>query len=151
MQIWIDADGCPAFVKDLVFRASRRLEIAVRVVANRAQYVPPSSLVTMVCVSAEPDAADHYIVRHLTPYDVVVTADIPLAAHVVDKQALAISPRGEVYTEENVSARLAMRDLLHGLREGGLVSGGPAKLGRADQQRFAAALDRSLTHVLKKR
>lgn len=151
MQIWIDADGCPAFVKDLVFRASRRLEVVVRVVANRDQYVPPSSLVTMIRVPKEPDAADHYIVHHLTVNDLVITADIPLAANVVNKQAIAISPRGEVYTEDNVSARLAMRDLMQGLRDGGMLTGGPAKLRAVDQQKFAAALDRLLTKIMKER
>ena len=151
MQIWIDADGCPAFVKDLVFRTSRRLEVAVSVVANRDQYVPPSSLVTMIRVPKEPDAADHHIVRHLTTNDLVITSDMPLAAEVVKKQAIAISPRGEVYTEENVSERLAMRDLMQELRDGGMLTGGPAKLSSADQQKFAAALDRSLTKIMKGR
>jgi uncharacterized protein YaiI (UPF0178 family) len=151
MQIWIDADGCPAFVKELVFRVSRRLNVAVCVVANREQYVPPASLVTMVRVPKEPDAADHHIVRHLTVHDVVITADIPLAATVVAKQAVAISPKGEVYTEENVGVRLAMRDLMQGLREGGMLTGGPAKLRAADQQKFAAALDRSLTKIMQRR
>lgn len=150
MQIWIDADGCPAMIKDLVFRASRRLEIPVSVVANRDQYVPPSSRITLVRVSTEPDAADQYIVRHLEPNDVVITADIPLAAAVVDRQAVAIDPRGEVYTADNVNVRLAMRNLMQGLRDGGLVSGGPAQLGAPERQKFAAALDRSLTKILKK-
>jgi hypothetical protein len=151
VQIWIDADGCPAAVKELVFRASKRLAIPVYVVANRNQYVPPASLVTLICVEQEPDAADRYIVSHTSPNDLVITSDIPLAASVVDKQAIAISPRGEVYTEDNVHGHLATRNLMQGLRETGLVSGGPAKLSASDQQKFAAALDRSLTKLLKTR
>lgn len=150
MQIWIDADGCPAVIKDLVFRASRRLNIPVYVVANRDQHVPASSLITLVRVAAEPDAADRHIVRHLARNDLVITADIPLAASVVDKQAVAISPRGDMYTEENVKERLATRNLMQGLRETGLVSGGPGKLRATDRQKFAAALDRSLTKMRRK-
>jgi uncharacterized protein YaiI (UPF0178 family) len=149
MRIWIDADGCPAMVKDLVFRASRRLALPVSVVANRDQYVPSSSLITLVRVSTEPDAADQYIVRHLAANDLVITADIPLAAAVVDRQAAAISPRGEVYTADNVNVRLAMRDLMQGLRDRGVVRGGPAPLSAMDRQKFAAALDRTLTKLLK--
>jgi uncharacterized protein YaiI (UPF0178 family) len=149
MRIWIDADGCPAMAKELVFRASRRLELPVFVVANRDQYVPSSSLITLVRVSAEPDAADQYIVRQLAANDLVITADIPLAAAVVDRQAAAISPRGEVYTANNVNVRLAMRNLMQGLRDRGVVGGGPATLSPVDRQKFAAALDRTLTQLLK--
>ena len=110
MQIWIDADACPAAVKELVFRASRRLQLQVTLVANREMYTPHSRLVQLVRVAKEPDAADHYIAQHVAPKDLVITADIPLAAEVVDKQALAIDPRGEIYTDENVQDRLAMRN-----------------------------------------
>ena len=98
--------------------------------------------------SSEPDEVDRYIVEHVTPHDLVITADIPLAAAVVDKQALAISPRGEIYTAANVQERLAVRNLLQQLRSDGLVLGGPTVLSAADCQRFAAALDRSLTSLL---
>lgn len=147
MNIWIDADACPASIKELVFRASRRLTIPVYLVANRAMYVPASAPVTLVRVGQEPDAADQYIVHHVAPHDLVITADIPLAAAVVDKHAVAINPRGEVYTEDNVKERLAMRNLLQELRAGGLVQGGPAQLSAVDRQRFAAALDRCLTKM----
>ena len=149
MHIWIDADGCPAAVKDLVYKASRRLCIPVYVVANRRQHTPPLSLVTLVQVAKEPDAADQYIAAHLQANDLVITADIPLAAIAVGKQAVAINPRGDVYTEENVNVRLAVRDLMQGLRDHGLMRGGPAKLSTRDQQAFAAALDRSLTKLCK--
>lgn len=149
MRIWIDADACPGAIKELVLRTSRRRQLPVCLVANRPLYVPLSSLVTFVRVAPEPDAVDQYIVEHVAPRDLVITADIPLAAAVVDRQALAISPRGEVYTADNVQERLATRNLLQHLRSGGLVLGGPAQLSAADVQKFAAALDRSVTKILK--
>jgi uncharacterized protein YaiI (UPF0178 family) len=128
---------------------SRRRQIPVSLVANRALYLPPSSLVTLVRVASEPDEVDRYIIAHVAPHDLVITADIPLAAAVVDKQALAISPRGELYTTANVQERLAMRNLMQQLRSDGLVLGGPTALSSADCQHFAAALDRTLTSLLK--
>src|SRR5690242_2872931 len=107
MHIWIDADACPGAIKELVVRTSRRRQLGVCFVANRALYVPLSPLVTLVRVAAEPDAVDQYIVQHVAARDLVITADIPLAAAVVERQALAISPRGEIYTADNVQERLA--------------------------------------------
>lgn len=147
MPIWVDADACPADIKDLVFRASRRLTMPVYLVSNRDMYVPPSSLVRLVRVPKDIDAADHYIVQHVAPNDVVITADIPLAAAVVNKDAAAINPRGEVYTPENIAERLAVRNLMQELRSSGAVQGGPAPLGAADRQKFANALDRTLTKL----
>jgi uncharacterized protein YaiI (UPF0178 family) len=118
-------------------------------VANRSLDVPLSSLVTLVRVAKEPDAVDQYIVQHVAPHDLVITADLPLAAAVVDKHALAINPRGEIYTADNVHERLAVRNLMQHLRSGGLILGGPAPLSAADRQRFAAALDRALTTLHK--
>jgi hypothetical protein len=114
-------------------------------------HFPSTSLVSLVRVAPEPDEVDRYIVAHVAPHDLVITADIPLAAAVVDKQALAISPRGEMYTAANVQERLAVRTLMQQLRSDGLVLGGPTALSAADCQRFAAALDRSLTSLLKAR
>lgn len=148
-RIWIDADACPGAIKELVFRMSRRRQVPVCLVANRPMYLPPASLVSLVRVASEPDEVDRYIIAHVAPHDLVITADIPLAAAVVEKQALAISPRGEIYTATNVQERLAVRNLLQQLRTNGLVLGGPAALSAADCQRFAAALDRSLTSMLK--
>ena len=149
MHIWVDADACPAEIKDLVFRVSRRLSLPVYLVANRPMYVPASSLVTLVRVSKEVDAADQYIIDHVAPNDVVITADIPLAAAVVDRHAMAITPRGEVYTPENIPERLAVRNLMQELRTTGMVQGGPAPLSAAERQKFANALERSLTKLLK--
>ena len=150
-RIWIDADACPGAIKELVFRMSRRRQVPVCLVANRPMHFPSTSLVSLVRVAPEPDEVDRYIVAHVAPHDLVITADIPLAAAVVDKQALAISPRGEMYTAANVQERLAVRNLMQQLRSDGLVLGGPTALSAADCQRFAAALDRSLTSLLKAR
>ena len=150
-RVWIDADACPGAIKELVLRMSRRRQVPVYLVANRPMYLPPASLVSLVRVAPEPDEVDRYIVEHVAPYDLVITADVPLAATVVDKQALAISPRGEIYTAANAQERLAVRNLMQQLRSDGLVLGGPAALSAADCQRFAAALDRSLTSLLKVR
>ena len=127
---------------------SRRRQVPVCLVANRPIHLPLASLATLVRVAPEPDEVDRYIVAHVAPHDLVITADIPLAAAVVDKQALAISPRGELYTAANVQERLAVRNLMQQLRSDGLVLGGPTALSAADCQRFAAALDRSLTSLL---
>jgi uncharacterized protein len=145
VQIWVDADACPADIKALIFRMSQRRSVPACLVANRQMYTPPSSRVTLVCVPKEPDAADHHIVQNVSPNDIVITADIPLAAASVDKQAQVISPRGEVFTAENVNERLAVRNLMQDLRSSGLVQGGPAPLRAQDRQKFADALDRALT------
>jgi len=145
--IWIDGDGCPGDVKDIVFRASARLQIPVCLVANAQVWTPPSPLVSSVCVAQGADAADNYIAQSASADDIVITADIPLAAAVVEKGAVAIDPRGDLYTEDNVRERLSMRDFMQTLRGGGVVVGGPHPLASADKQRFAATLDRLLTQI----
>ena len=141
MHIWIDADACPGVIKELVFRASTRLHIPVCLVATRPLASPNSALITVVRVSRDIDAADPYITAAVAPGDVVITADVPLAANVVRQGALALDPRGETYTADNVSARLAVRNLLHDLRTQGVVRGGPAPLRETDRRKFAAALN----------
>ena len=145
--IWIDGDACPGGIKDIVFRASERLQMPVCLVANAQMLTPPSPLVSAVCVAQGADAADRYIVEAVAEGDVVITADIPLAALIVEKGAIAIDPRGELYTEDNVKERLSMRDFMQTLRGGGVVVGGPRPLASADKQRFAATLDRLLTRM----
>ncbi|MCF8033796.1 MAG: YaiI/YqxD family protein [Desulfarculaceae bacterium] len=145
MRIWIDADGCPRPVKEIVFRTSQRLKLPVCLVADRQVGRPSNPLVTTVRVTKDMDAADHYIADHLEPEDLVITTDLPLAAEVVAKGATGLNPRGELYTEENVRERLSMRDFLTGLRDAGVTTGGPAPYGPKDRQRFAEALDRLLT------
>jgi uncharacterized protein YaiI (UPF0178 family) len=150
LKIWIDADACPRSVKDLAFRASARLRTPLVLVADRMVSRPHSRLVSTVVVPKDMDSADNHIVDRLEPGDLVITADIPLAAAVVAKGAAAINPRGEVYTEENVRERLSLRDFSMSLREAGMELGGPPPFSRQDAQRFASALDRELTRLMKK-
>jgi hypothetical protein len=151
MRIWIDADACPRVIKEIAFRASERLEIPVTLVANTSLAKHHSRLIDSVVVNEGFDIADDYIAEHATPEDVVITADIPLAARIVTKGAVGIDPRGEFYTEENVGERLSMRDLMMELRDGGMVRGGPAQFGATDRQRFASSLDTLLTRMVKGR
>jgi uncharacterized protein YaiI (UPF0178 family) len=149
MKIWIDADACPRVVKEIVFRASERLKIEVCLVANQGLAKHNSRLVHSVVVPDGLDVADDYIAEHAAGEDLVITADIPLAARIVRKGGVALDPRGELYTDENMGERLSVRDLLQGLRDEGLVQGGPAPFNPQDKQRFAAALDRTLTRLLR--
>jgi len=149
LKIFIDADACPRSVKDLVFGASDRLRLPVVLVADRMVSRPRSRLVSTVVVPRDMDSADAHIVDRVAPGDLVITADIPLAAAVVAKDAVAINPRGEVYTEQNVRERLSLRDFSMSLRESGMDLGGPPPFSRQDKQRFASALDRELTRLLK--
>lgn len=148
MKIWIDADACPRAVKDLTFRASNRLDIEVVLVADRPVAIPSSPLISRKVVPRALDSADQHIVDEARPGDLVITADLPLAAAVVDLGAVAIDPRGELYTEENVGERLSMRDFFTSLRDAGHDLGGPPPFSKKDTQRFAAALDRFLTRRL---
>ena len=150
MKIWIDADACPRIIKDIVFRASQRLHIAVVLVANKNLAKHNAPLVTSIIVAEGADVADDYIADHATADDLVITADIPLAARIVANGGIALDPRGELYTEENVGEKVAYRDLMHELRSAGMVAGGPAQIGLADRQRFASALDRTLTRMIRK-
>jgi hypothetical protein len=149
MKIWIDADACPRVVKDIVFRAAERLQVEVCLVANQGLAKHHSRLVSSVIVPGGFDEADKHIAEHASAVDLVITADIPLAAKIVEKGGVALDPRGELYTGENVGERLSLRDLMQGLRDEGLVQGGPAPFGPADRQRFASALDRTLTRMLR--
>lgn len=144
MKIWIDADACPTPVKTIVFRASQRVRVPVVLVANHRAQTPPSPLITAVHVGQGFDAADDYIVQHATASDLVITADVPLAARLVAQGVPALNPRGELYTEENVRERLALRNLKEELRAIGSLSGGPAPYHDRDKQAFANGLDRWL-------
>ncbi len=147
MTIWIDADACPRMIKDFVFKVSRRLKLPVVLVANAGMQVPRSALVSLVVVDKGLDVADQHILTHCEGGDLVVTADIPLAAALVDKGIVAINPRGMVYTADNVQEALATRNLMTDLREEGTISGGPPPLGPRDREQFANALDRELTRL----
>ena len=145
MQIWVDADACPGEIKELLFRAAKRTKTKVTLVANQAMRTPRSEFVDSLLVPAGMNVADRRIVELVHPGDLVITADIPLAAQVVAKGGQALNPRGELYTEANVGERLAMRNLLDELRGGGQITGGPANFSAKDRQAFANQLDRWLT------
>jgi uncharacterized protein len=152
MKLWIDADAAPRDVKEIAYRAAKRLELETILVANQRLTVPPGSReVSAVRVEGGPDEADRYIAEHAVPGDVAVTADIPLAAILVEKGVAVIDPRGEEYTPENVGERLAVRDFMDGLRGAGVETGGSRPYGPRDKQNFAGALDRVLTRALRRR
>jgi uncharacterized protein YaiI (UPF0178 family) len=144
MDIWVDADACPAAVRDILFRVAERLQINVTLVANQLLRVPGSRFVRALQVSAGPDVADAEIVARVQPGDIVVTGDIPLAAQVLDKGGMPLNPRGEWYTRDTIAQQLTMRAFMDELRGSGVDTGGPAAYGQADRQRFANALDREL-------
>ncbi len=144
MHIWVDADACPKVIKDILFRASQRTQVALTLVANQPLATPPVAWIKSVQVAQGFDVADNHIVQQVQLGDLVITADIPLAAEVVEKGVDAINPRGEHYTDANIRQRLAMRNMMEELRSMGEVSGGPARLGQTDRQAFANALDRFL-------
>ena len=145
MRIWVDADACPGEIKQLLYRAAERRRIKVTLVANQRMRTPRSEYIDSVLVTAGMDVADRRIVELVEPGDLVVTADIPLAAEVVAKSAQALDPRGELCTDANVGERLAVRNLLDELRAGGQVTSGPANFSAKDRQAFANQLDRWLT------
>jgi uncharacterized protein YaiI (UPF0178 family) len=151
MQIWVDADACPAAVKEILYRVAERLEMPVTLVANQLLRVPPSRFVRARQVPAGADVADQEIVRLLAPGDLVVTADIPLAADVLKKGGVALSPRGEFFTNDNIAQMLTMRAFMEELRSGGVDTGGPPPFSQADRQQFANQLDRHLAKVLAKK
>lgn len=152
MKIWIDADAAPRDVKEIVFRAARRLMIEAVLVANQRLQPPPGNgFVTAVRVDGGPDVADRHIAEHAEPGDLAVTADIPLAAALVEKRVSVLDPRGQEYSADNIGERLAVRDFMDGLRGAGLETGGAKPYGDRDKQAFAAALDRLLTRLLRAR
>jgi uncharacterized protein YaiI (UPF0178 family) len=148
MQIWVDADACPGEIKELLFRLADRRQVRVTLVANQPLRVPRSEFIGVICVSHGMNVADRHIVEVVAPGDLVITADIPLAAAIVEKGAQVIDPRGELYTEANIGERLAARNLLDELRGSGLITGGPAGFSPKDKQAFANQLDRWLAKAL---
>jgi len=142
--IWVDADACPGVIKEILFRAAEREKISVTLVANQWLRTPPSRYIHAVQVPGGFDIADGEIVRRVAAGDMVVTQDIPLAALVLEKGALALNPRGELYTRETIAQRLSMRNFMEELRGSGVDTGGPAAFGQRDRQSFANALDRWL-------
>ena len=147
--LWIDADAAPRAVKEACYQVAERRGLSVVVVANQRQQVPSSGQVRLVTVGSAFDAADDHVAEHCGAGDLVVTADVPLAARVVAKGALALDHRGRVLDEHNVQDSLALRDLAHDLRADGVASGGPPPFGKKDRERFLNALDRTLTKLLR--
>jgi uncharacterized protein YaiI (UPF0178 family) len=145
MKIWVDADGCPNAVREILFRAAERTRLPLTLVANHDLPIPGSRHIKMLKVTAGFDVADDEIVKRLDAGDLVVTGDIPLAAQVIDKGGQALSPRGELFTRDNIRSRLNMRDFLDTLRASGIDTGGPPALSQSDRKAFADQLDRILT------
>lgn len=147
MHIWVDADACPVAIKEILYRAAERKQLPLTLVANQPLGVPRSAWITSKQVAQGFDVADNYIVEHAAPGDIVITADIPLAAEVLAKGAHAINPRGECYSKDSIGQILGMRDFMETLRSSGIHTGGPPPLEQSDRRRFANALDRLLTRA----
>lgn len=144
MKIWVDADACPVVIREILVRAAERKRIELIFVANQHMTLPGSRYIRFMQVSQGFDVADNEIVKRVREGDLVITSDIPLASEVIDKNARALSPRGELFTEQNVKSRLNMRDFMDTLRASGIHTGGPPALSQGDRQQFANHLDRML-------
>jgi len=142
--IWVDADACPTVIKDILYRAAERKKLPVVLIANQSLRTPPSPYISSLTVSKGFDEADNEIVRRTQVGDLVITADIPLAAEVLAKGGLALNPRGELYSTDTIKQKLTMRDFMETLRASGIQSGGPASLNQSDRQAFANQLDKIL-------
>jgi len=144
MKIWVDADACPVVIKEILFKAAERTGVALTLIANHPVSVPSSRFISFIQVTSGFDVADNEIVKRVGAGDLVITSDIPLANEVIEKGSLALSPRGERYTTENIKARLNIRDFMDTLRGSGIDTGGPPALSQGDRKSFADHLDRLL-------
>ena len=151
MNIWVDADACPVVIKEILFRTAERTGRPLTLVANHTIRVPPSKHIRFLQVSSGFDVADNEIVKRLNSGDLVITGDIPLAAEVIEAGGLALSPRGEKFTENTIRQRLNMRDFMETLRSSGVETGGPPALNQNDRKAFADQLDRILAQYQKNR
>lgn len=149
MNIWVDADACPVVIKDILFRAAERTGVQLTLVANQSMRIPPSRHIKTLQVRSGFDVADNEIVSRLSVGDLVITGDIPLAAEVIEKGGYALNPRGELYSAENIKARLNMRDFMDTLRASGIDTGGPPALSQTDRKSFANHLDKLLAKYAK--
>lgn len=149
MKIWVDADACPVVIKEILYRAAERTGLRLTLVANQHMQVPRSRHINAIQVASGFDVADSEIVKRLAAGDLVITSDIPLAAEVIEKGGRALSPRGELYTANNIRARLNMRDFMESLRSSGIDTGGPPALSQSDRKSFADHLDKLLSKQLK--
>lgn len=150
MRIWVDADACPKTIKEILYRAALRTKITMFLVANQPLQAPVSTFIKKIQVPHGFDIADKYIVDNLLPGDLVITADIPLANDVINKEAHALNPRGELYTKDNIRERLSVRNLNAELRSGGMLISGPAKLSHKENMAFANSLDKFIAMHAKK-
>ena len=148
MKIWVDADACPKVIKEILYRASKRVQVPLTLVANRQLKPPHSNLIDTIIVPDGMDVADNRIIREMKAGDLVITADIPLAAEVIENEGYALNPRGEFYTRENVRHRLSIRNFMDDLRSSGIDTGGPKAFSQKDRQNFANALDKFLLRTL---
>ena len=146
MEIWVDADACPVVIKEILFRAAERTSTRVTLVSNQAVKTPPSKFITHLRVMPGFDVADNEIVKRVKKGDLVITSDIPLADEVLTSGGSALSPRGELFTAENIKAKLNMRDFMDTLRSSGMQTGGPSGLSQADRKAFADHLDKWLVN-----
>jgi len=149
MKIWVDADACPGPIKELIVRAAKRLGIDTVFVANKYIGLPESRYLTSVRIGVDPEAVDQYIIKNAEPCDLAITQDIPLASALVQKGVIAISPRGTLFSADNIGERLAVRNLMQDIRDSGGITSGPKQFGLKDRQRFADTLDRELTRCMK--
>lgn len=149
MKIWVDADACPVAVREVLFRAAERTRIPLTLVANHRISIPALKIITFLHVPQGFDMADNEIVKRTKPGDLVISADIPLAAELIHNAIQVLNPRGELYTKENIKARLNVRNMMDTLRSTGIQTGGPKPLGSKEQQAFANQLDRILTRYLR--
>jgi uncharacterized protein YaiI (UPF0178 family) len=141
-QIWIDAEAWPVVIKEILFKAADRTQTLTTLVANHALHLPPSRYLSFIQVTAGFDVADNEIVKRLNQGDLVITSDIPLADEAITKGATALSPRGDLFTANNIKSKLSMRDFMDVIRSSGVQTGGPSPLSQADRQNFAGHLDR---------
>ncbi len=148
MKIWVDADACPVVIKEILFRAAERTVVEVTLVANQFVQIPKSRYINFIQVAQGFDVADNEIVKRLKTGDLVITSDIPLAADVIEKGGYALSPRGDLYTVDNIRVRLNMRDFMETLRSSGVDTGGPSALSQSDRKAFANHLDKLLTKYM---
>lgn len=145
MKIWVDGDACPAVIKDILFKAAERTGVQLTLVANRPLRIPFVHCIHFIQVASGLDVADHEIIGRLDAGDLVITADIPLAAKVIGKGGFALNPRGEMYSADSIKSRLSVRDFMETLRASGVDTGGPPTLNKSDRQNFANQLDKFLT------
>ncbi len=145
MKIWVDADACPAVIKDILFRAAERTGVQLTLVANQPVRIPPSRCIEFIQVACGFDVADNEIVKRLSVGDLVITGDIPLAAEVIEKGGYALNPRGELYSADSIRSRLNVRDFMDTLRASGINTGGPPAISQSDRKSFANHLDKYLT------